>query len=157
MAAAHPHAWKNPLGRPPHSIAESVLATGPPAFAYDANVANSLATGGHSNGATLLLCGRTESAPVAAPRVLKSGKRDRGTPLCRARMIPPMTFSTKEIEDIPIVIVGPPQLISAHPQIRFLRTWDSPAAEGNAMIEQMFSDFQKQINSEPDGRPNAKI
>jgi hypothetical protein len=164
VAAAHPHAWKNPLGRPPHSIAQSALTTGPSTFPYDANVANSLDTGGHSNGATLLRCGRTESAPVAASRVLKSGKRDRGTPLCRARMIPPMTFSTKAIEGNAIVILGLPrtgttalaQLISADPQIRSLRTWESPAADGIAMVEQMFPDFQKRINSEPEGAPECQ-
>jgi hypothetical protein len=80
-----------------------------------------------------------------------------------------------EVIDGPIVILGLPrtgttalgQLISADPQFRFLRTWESQAptpppetatqdtdpriaqaAEGIAMIEQMFPDFQTQINSE---------
>ena len=130
MAAAYPQAWKNRLGRQPHSIAESALTTGPSAFPDDADVANWLDTGGQSNGATLLRCVRTESAPVAASRLLKSGRHDRGTPPCRARMVPPMTFSTKEIED---------------------GAWEFPAAEGIAMIEQMLPDFQKQIDSEPEG------
>lgn len=112
LAAAHPQAWNNPLCWPPRSIAESALTT-------------------DSNGTTLSRCVRTESAPVATSRVLKSGKRGRSTPLCRARMVPPMTFSSKEIEDGAIVI----QLISADPQIRFL----------------MFPDFQTQINVEPEG------
>jgi len=82
-----------------------------------------------------------------------------------------------EVIDGPIVILGLPrtgttalgQLISADPQFRFLRTWESQAptpppetatqhtdpriaqaAEGIAMIEQMFPDFQTQINSEPE-------
>ncbi len=79
-----------------------------------------------------------------------------------------------EVIDGPIVILGLPrtgttalgQLISADPQFRFLRTWESQAptpppetatqhsdpriaqaAEGIAMIEQMFPDFRTQINS----------
>jgi len=82
-----------------------------------------------------------------------------------------------EVIDGPIVILGLPrtgttalgQLISADPQFRFLRTWESQAptpppetatqhtdprikqaAEGIAMIEQMFPDFKTQINSEPE-------
>jgi hypothetical protein len=82
-----------------------------------------------------------------------------------------------EVIDGPIVILGLPrtgttalgQLISADPQFRFLRTWESQAptpppetatqhtdariaqaAEGISMIEQMFPDFQTQINSEPE-------
>jgi Sulfotransferase family len=82
-----------------------------------------------------------------------------------------------EVIDGPIVILGLPrtgttalgQLISADQQFRFLRTWESQAptpppetatqhtdpriaqaAEGIAMIEQMFPDFRTAINSEPE-------
>jgi hypothetical protein len=82
-----------------------------------------------------------------------------------------------EVVDGPIVILGLPrtgttalgQLISADPQFRFLRTWESQApspppetatqhtdprieqaADGIAMIERMFPDFRTQINSEPE-------
>jgi hypothetical protein len=82
-----------------------------------------------------------------------------------------------EVIDGPIVILGLPrtgttalgQLISADPQFRFLRTWESQAptpppetatqhtdpriaqaADGIAMIEQMFPGFRTQINSEPE-------
>lgn len=82
-----------------------------------------------------------------------------------------------EIIDGPVVVLGLPrtgttalgQLISADPQFRCLRTWESQAptpppetatqhtdpriaaaAEGIAMIEQMFPDFRTQINSEPE-------
>jgi hypothetical protein len=80
-----------------------------------------------------------------------------------------------EVIDGPIVILGLPrtgttalgQLISADPQFRFLRTWESQAptpppeadtqhtdpriaqaAEGIAMIEQMFPDFRAIVSSE---------
>lgn len=59
MAAAHPQAWKNPPGWPPDSTADSALTTDPSAFPT--------AT---TNGTTLSRCVRTESAPVAASRVL---------------------------------------------------------------------------------------
>jgi hypothetical protein len=77
----------------------------------------------------------------------------------------------------PVVVLGLPrtgttalgQLISADPQFRFLRTWESQAptpppetatehtdpridqaAEGIAMIEQMFPDFQTMTSTEPE-------
>jgi hypothetical protein len=80
-----------------------------------------------------------------------------------------------EVVDGPIVVLGLPrtgttalgQLVSADPQFRFLRTWESQAptpppeaatqytdpriaqaAEGIGMIEQMFPDFKAIINSE---------
>jgi hypothetical protein len=80
-----------------------------------------------------------------------------------------------EVVDGPIVVLGLPrtgttalgQLISADPQFRFLRTWESQAptpppetatqntdpriaaaAEGIAMIEQMFPDFRATVSSE---------
>jgi hypothetical protein len=80
-----------------------------------------------------------------------------------------------EVVDGPIVVLGLPrtgttalgQLITADPQFRFLRTWESQAptpppeaatqhtdpritqaAEGIAMIEQMFPDFKTQVSSE---------
>ena len=83
-----------------------------------------------------------------------------------------------EVVKGPIVILGLPrtgttalgQLISADPQFRFLRTWESQAptpppetatqhsdpriaqaAEGIAMIEQMFPDFLATTNAEPEG------
>jgi hypothetical protein len=82
-----------------------------------------------------------------------------------------------EVVDGPVVVLGLPrtgttalgQLITADPQFRFLRTWESQAptpppeaatqhtdpriaqaAEGIAMIEQMFPDFRTQVSSEPE-------
>jgi sulfotransferase family protein len=82
-----------------------------------------------------------------------------------------------EVVDGPIVVLGLPrtgttalgQLMSADPQFRFLRTWESQAptpppqtatqhtdpriaqcAEGIAMIEQMFPDFRATVNTEPE-------
>ena len=82
-----------------------------------------------------------------------------------------------EVVEGPVVVLGLPrtgttalsQLVSADPQFRSLRTWESQAptpppeaatqhsdpriaqcADGIAMIEQMFPDFRAMSNSEPD-------
>ena len=82
-----------------------------------------------------------------------------------------------EVVDGPVVVLGLPrtgttalsQLVSADPQFRSLRTWESQAptpppeaatqhsdpriaqcAEGIAMISQMFPDFQAMVSSEPE-------
>ena len=82
-----------------------------------------------------------------------------------------------EVVDGPVVVLGLPrtgttalsQLVSADPQFRSLRTWESQAptpppeaatqhsdariaqcAEGIAMISQMFPDFQAMVSAEPE-------
>ena len=227
--------------------------------ATDPGVANWLDTAGHSNGAMLLRCVRTETAPVPHVRVVKvdevlsllpadttmttpdeRARGDRSPAPRRLRKVLPMSFSADDLEDGaraatglddfgsayyreglertvaalnteadlndlgrvmqhatisnaliqrlkiietykqhpeigdevvdgPIVVLGLPrtgttalgQLVSADPQLRSLRTWESQAptpppeaatqhtdpriaqaAEGIAMIDQMFPEFR---------------
>lgn len=131
MADAHPRAWKNPLAWRPHSIAESALSTAPSAFPYDAEVANWLDAASHSDGAMLLRCVRTESAPVRASRVQKSGQRDRGTPPCGVRRFPPMTFSTNELEDGARAATGLDDFDSPYYREGFDRTVDALNTEAD--------------------------
>ena len=84
----------------------------------DPGVANWLDTAGHSNGAMLLRCVRTETAPVPSARVVKfddvvvgaagrnqddhprgTGRGHRGAPPRRTRKVLRMSFSADELED----------------------------------------------------------